>query len=336
LFDEFYTIINIKQKIMKKLLNQFLFSTSIGNNKTLNLVYLFFRIHVGLSIAIHAGYPKMKDILAPGWFSEQVASLGFTFPSPQFWAMAASWGEFVGGLMLAFGFLTRIASIQLAFQFLIISFVWYNEPEFLTGMYFQQLYFWCFVFCSAAGGGRLSLDALVMKNKLRLSTNPMVKPALTVFLLLFFTFHSNAQQPAIQQEDVRKLEGSWKGVLTYKDYQNGKEVMIPCNLEVKLKDDMKLVQMAYDYPEERSHNNKDQVRISSNGTRINGEKLIERTVDANGNVKLIIEMRGQDGSRPAIIKQIIEISDSSFILTKVVQYMTDGETVQRNQYRWNK
>jgi hypothetical protein len=47
-------------------------------------------------------------------------------------------------------------------------------------------------------------------------------------------------------------------------------------------------------------------------------------------------MRGQDGSKPAIINQIIEISDSSFILTKIVQYMTDGETVQRNQYRWNK
>ena len=321
---------------MKKWLFQFLFSSSIGNNKTLNFAYLFFRVHLGLSIAIHAGYPKMKDILAPGWFSEQVASLGFTFPSPQFWAMAASWGEFVGGLMLAFGILTRIASIQLAFQFLIISFVWYNEPEFLTGMYFQQLYFWCFVFCSAAGGGRFSLDSLIVRKKFNLSPNPMIKPALSLFLILFFSLPSNAQQPAIQQEDIRKIEGSWKGVLMYKDYQNGKEVTIPCNLEVKLKDDMKQLQMAYDYPEERSHNNKDQVRITNNGTRINGEKLTERTLDANGNVKLIIETRGQDGSKPAIIKQIIEISDSSFIMTKVVQYMTTGETLQRNQYKWQK
>jgi hypothetical protein len=203
-------------------------------------------------------------------------------------------------------------------------------------MYFQQLYFWCFVFCSVAGGGRFSLDALVIKKKFVPTLNPMIKPALSLLLILFCSLQANAQQPAIQQEDIRKIEGSWKGVLTYKDYQNGKEVMIPCNLEVKLKDDMRQLQMAYDYPEERSHNNKDQVRITSNGTRINGEKLVERTVDANGNVKLIIEMRGQDGSKPAIIKQIIEISDSSFIMTKVVQYMTSGETVQRNQYRWKK
>lgn len=321
---------------MKKLFSQFLFGSQTGNNKTINLAYLFFRAHLGLSIAIHAGYPKMKDILAPGWFSEQVASLGFTFPSPQFWAMAASWGEFVGGLMLAVGLLTRIASIQLAFQFLIISFVWYNEPEFLTGMYFQQLYFWCFVLCSAAGGGRFSLDSLIARKKFSLAINPVIKPALTIFLILFFTFHSNAQQPAIQQEDIKKLEGNWKGVLMYKDYTSGKEVLIPCNMEVKLKDDGKQIQMAYNYPEERSHNNKDQVRITSDGTRINGEKLSHRSVDTNGNVKLIIETRGEDGSKPAIIKQIIEISDSSFIITKVVQYMTTGETVQRNQYRWKK
>lgn len=278
----------------------------------------------------------MKDILAPGWFSEQVASPGFTFPSPQFWAMTASWGEFVGGLMLAFGFLTRIASIQLAFQFLIISFFWYSEPEFLTGMYFQQLYFWCFVFCSAAGGGRFSLDTLIIKKNFNRSLNTMIKPALSLVLIMFGSLQSNAQQPAIQQEDIRKIEGSWKGVLTYKDYQNGKEVMIPCNLEVKLKDDMRQIQMAYDYPEERSHNYQDQVHITSQGTRLNGEKLIERIVEPNGNVKLIIEMRGQDNSKPAIIRQIIEVGDSSFIMTKVVQYMTTGETVQRNQYRWKK
>jgi uncharacterized membrane protein YphA (DoxX/SURF4 family) len=321
---------------MKKLLHQFLFSSPIGNNKSLNLAYLFFRVHLGLSIAIHAGYPKMRDIFAPGWFADQVASLGFTFPSPQFWAMAASWGEFAGGLMIAFGILTRLASIQLAFQFLVISFFWYNEPEFLTGMYFQQLYFWCFVFCSAAGGGQFSLDSLVMKKKFSLTPQAMIKPALTVFMFLFFSFQSNAQQPAVQLEDLKKLEGNWKGVLTYKDYSRGNEVMIPCNLAVKLKDDMKLIQMAYDYPEESSHNSKDEIRISSNGTRINGEKLIDRTVDASGNTKLIIEMRGEDGSKPAIIKRIIEVSDSSFTMTKVVQYMTTGETFVRNQYRWNK
>jgi uncharacterized membrane protein YphA (DoxX/SURF4 family) len=321
---------------MKKLFSRFLFNSSIGNDKPTNLAYLLFRAHVGLSIAIHAGYPKMKDIFAPGWFSEQVASLGFTFPSPQVWAMTASWGEFVGGLMLALGLLTRIASIQLAFQFLIISFVWYNEPEFLTGMYFQQLYFWCFVLCSTAGGGRFSLDSLIARKKISITTIPIIKPALTILLIILCSFDANAQQPAIQQTDVRKLEGNWKGVLMYKDYSNGKEVIIPCNMDVKIKEDWKQIQMSYDYPEERSHNSKEELVINPEGTMVNGEKLIERTVDENGNVKLMIEMRGQDNSKPAIIRQIIEINESSFTMTKMVQYMTNGETFLRNQYRWKK
>jgi hypothetical protein len=164
----------------------------------------------------------------------------------------------------------------------------------------------------------------------------LVRPALAAILILACSFQSNAQTPAIQQEDLKKLAGSWKGELRYKDYQNGKEVVIPCNLSVDLKDDFKTVKMSYEYPGEGSHNNIDNVRITANGTRIDGEKLVERTVNANGDVTLIIESRGQDGSKPAIIKQIIEISGSSFTLTKIVQYMTSGETMQRNQYRWKR
>jgi len=80
---------------MKTQLRQFLFGTSLGENTAMNIGWLLFRLHVGLSIAIHAGWPKMSSIAAPGWFVDQVAGLGFTFPSPGFWAVTASWGEFV-------------------------------------------------------------------------------------------------------------------------------------------------------------------------------------------------------------------------------------------------
>ena len=78
---------------MKQLLHQFFFGTSLNDNKVLNAGWLLFRLHIGLSIAMHAGWPKMNTISAPGWFTEQVAGLGFTFPSPGFWAAMASWGE---------------------------------------------------------------------------------------------------------------------------------------------------------------------------------------------------------------------------------------------------
>ena len=102
---------------MKNNLRQFLFGTSLNENNTLNIGWLLFRVHVGLSIAIHAGWPKMNAISAPGWFTDQVAGIGFTFPSPEFWAATASWGEFVGGLLIAVFILYQI-TLKLNFIFL--------------------------------------------------------------------------------------------------------------------------------------------------------------------------------------------------------------------------
>jgi uncharacterized membrane protein YphA (DoxX/SURF4 family) len=131
----------------------------LPNNSWLNAGWLLLRVHVGLSLAIHAGWPKMADGLAPDWFIKQVGEIGFTVISPAFWATVASWGEFVGGLLLALGFLTRFNALQLLFQFFVISFIWYDEPEPITGMYFQQTLFMCYLLFAIGGGGRFSLDA---------------------------------------------------------------------------------------------------------------------------------------------------------------------------------
>ncbi|WP_046245701.1 DoxX family protein [Hymenobacter terrenus] len=73
------------------------------------------------------------------------------------WAWLAAWGEFGGGVMLIVGLGTRWAAAQLTFQFFVISFLWYDKPEFFTGMYVQQEMFWSFVLL-ATGAGRWSVD----------------------------------------------------------------------------------------------------------------------------------------------------------------------------------
>jgi uncharacterized membrane protein YphA (DoxX/SURF4 family) len=196
---------------MKSQLRQFFFGTSIGDNKVMNIGWLLFRLHIGLSLAIHAGLPKMKDIAAPGWFNDQVAGLGFTFPSPAFWATVASWGEFVGGICIALGILTRFSAIQLAFQFFVISFLWYEKPEPLTGMYFQQTLFWGYVLIAFAGGGRYSLDKLIMNRK-KIPVNLAVKTSVATLLLLV-TINCSAQKGP--------LKGSGKIInitFEYKDF----------------------------------------------------------------------------------------------------------------------
>lgn len=153
---------------MKKLL----FVANALPTRLADVVLLLFRLHVGLSIAIGAGWGKLGSMYTateasklvgatpapPDWFVQQVAGLGFTQPSPYVWAWLACWGEFAGGLLIALGLLTRFSALQLAFQFFVIAFLWYDKPEFLLGMYYQQLLFWSFVLVSVVGGGRYSLD----------------------------------------------------------------------------------------------------------------------------------------------------------------------------------
>jgi uncharacterized membrane protein YphA (DoxX/SURF4 family) len=195
---------------MKKYFHQFLFGTSLNDNKVINAGWLLFRLHLGLSIAIHAGWPKMNTLAAPGWFNDQVAGLGFSFPSPAFWATVASWGEFVGGLCIAFGLLTRFNALQLAFQFFVISYLWYDSPEPVTGMYFQQTLFFGFLLVVFAGGGRYSVDRLITKRKIM--TVPATVKFAAVALLMFAGTTAQAQR--------NPLTGSGKVVTKAFDYKN--------------------------------------------------------------------------------------------------------------------
>ncbi len=173
-------------------LKNFLFGTSLQSNKLTNLIWLVFRVHIGLSMAIHAGLPKVANGIAPEWFVNQVSDLGFTFISPTFWATVSSWGEFMGGILIAIGLFTRFAALQLAFQFFVISFLWYDNPEPLTGMYFQQLYMWCYILVAVVGGGNYALDKLLMK-KISVKVS-LVKKAVAAAAILLLSISVSAQK----------------------------------------------------------------------------------------------------------------------------------------------
>lgn len=158
-------------------------------------IWLLFRLHAGLSIAIGAGYSKLS---MPAWFTEQVGEIGFTFPSPFFWAWLAVWGEFAGGLLIAFGLFTRLAAVQLAFQFFVISFIWYEAPEPIVGMYYQQLFFWVFALITVFGGGKFALDALIVK-RLELKKIPV---AIIVTLLVCLSNSSFAQSGQLASSTI--------------------------------------------------------------------------------------------------------------------------------------
>ena len=320
---------------MKNNLRQFLFGTSINENKALNIGWLLFRFHIGLSIAIHAGWPKMNTIAAPGWFADQVAVIGLTFPSPEFWAATASWGEFVGGLLIAVGLFTRFAAVQLAFQFFVIAFLWYDSPEPITGMYFQQLFFWCYVLVTFAGGGKYSLDKLIM-NRHKIKLLSPVKIAVAT-LLLCISIPGNGQNPVVSINDFKPIEGRWSGTLTYLDYGKNTNETIKTNVEVSIKN-AAVFEVAIFFADEPNKSGKDKYRIRKSGTMINKRKLIERTVLPDGSLKIVLEEMGKDGndSKTATFHHVLLIANKEFTMTKLVKF--DGETTffQRNQYSFSR
>jgi uncharacterized membrane protein YphA (DoxX/SURF4 family) len=161
---------------------QFLFGTSLSNEKASEIAYLLFRFYIGISIALGAGLAKLP-VSENTWFREQVQEIGFQYPSPVFWTHVAVWGEFVGGLLIAFGLFTRLSGLQLAFQFFVVVFIWYKEPVPFVGMYYQQLLFWGCILVMVKGGGRWSLDYVVQHFSFRRS-KLMTAAAVLVFTAL--------------------------------------------------------------------------------------------------------------------------------------------------------
>jgi hypothetical protein len=53
----------------------------------------------------------------------------------------------------------------LAFQFFVVSFIWYDDPAPMVGMYYQQLLFWGFVLIAVGGSGNYAADQWFMNRK---------------------------------------------------------------------------------------------------------------------------------------------------------------------------
>jgi uncharacterized membrane protein YphA (DoxX/SURF4 family) len=191
---------------MKKIFQSLIFAPPITSNRFFEPAYALFRFYCGISIAIGAGLPKIFHKIdekggtewdnlafgASGWFLEQVGNIGFTFPSPTFWAYLAIYGEFIGGLFVAIGLFTRLFALQMAFQFFVVSFLWYESPV-PFAMYYQQLIFWAFVFISAAGGGKFSFDYMLQQKRSMVLGKTAV--VVTSFLLLPLIGSAQTQSP---------------------------------------------------------------------------------------------------------------------------------------------
>ncbi|WP_022823548.1 DoxX family protein [Hymenobacter norwichensis] len=325
--------------------------------------WLLFRLHLGLSIAIGAGWSKLVNLITtqeaaklatgtatlgpPDWFVQQVASLGFTHPSPYIWAWLAAWGEFAGGLLVALGLLTRWASLQLAVQFMVVAFVWYEAPEPVLGMYYQQLLFWAFVLITVVGGGRYSLDYWWLRSSSsrflsRLAGSALAQAVTALLVVLASSVVAQAQMapPKVTMPELQAIVQQWNGTLTYVDYKTQKRVTLPTTLNGMQSKPRELVlDYIYQEPEGSQVKGYDKVQLATDGLSLIWDgvplRLVRKTRLPEQGLALVLEGRGVDDNKSCLIRKTVLMKKKQLTILKEVKYDGSKDFIIRNEYTFH-
>ncbi len=118
---------------------------------------LLIRVGVGL-IFIKHGWGKVNGGEQTWlWLGNSMALFGITF-MPTYWGLAAALSEFVGGICLVFGFLTRVAAFFLSCVMVVASYMHFVNGDPFTKIGHPLSLLFVFVGLMVAGAGKYSID----------------------------------------------------------------------------------------------------------------------------------------------------------------------------------
>jgi len=163
---------------MKRALMQFLFGGPGTASALGDFGLLALRVTFGAYIALH-GWDKVYSnghFGLPEQMVSGVAALGF--PAPTLFAWVSALTEFLGGILLALGLLTRPAALGLVINMCVAAFVahrkdpWYapmNPPSKEAAL----LYLAPFLALLLTGAGRFSIDRLFRRRAAKAEVREM-------------------------------------------------------------------------------------------------------------------------------------------------------------------
>lgn len=123
------------------------------------LSWLALRAIAGIALAVH-GWPKIQD---PFRNVGMVESLGFV--PGVLWSPLLAGTEFIGGILLAIGFLTRPAAVGATIVLLVtVYFHWVTQNQGFAGAEKSVLWATMTFFFAIHGGGPLSVDRAMRKE----------------------------------------------------------------------------------------------------------------------------------------------------------------------------
>jgi hypothetical protein len=125
-------------------------------------------------------------------------------------------------------------------------------------------------------------------------------------------------QSQIKTEDLKTIVGSWEGKITYLDYQTNKPFTMAANLIAETGKNENSLVLKNIYPNEPRANNYDKIKITKNGTLLNGNLVTRREELEDGQVKIQTEHKGKDDHKKALIRYTYLISEDIFLIRKDV------------------
>jgi putative oxidoreductase len=137
----------------------FLFGGCPAEGSCAQIGYALFRLFVGGTMALQHGLAKIK---APeGFIDNAVAKLGLPMPTAMGWL--AILAEFVGGICIALGLLTRPAAIFLGSTMAVAALMMHGSDPFAIKE-LALLYLACCIVIAFFGSGRFGIDPMLRKK----------------------------------------------------------------------------------------------------------------------------------------------------------------------------
>ena len=148
--------------------------------------------------------------------------------------------------------------------------------------------------------------------------------------------HETDNGMAVTMDELRTLEGDdWEGSLSYLNYGSEKRSSIPVKVAIKVLDENTL-QYAIQYPGEAQHNAKELLKLSRDGTHIDGYDITGREQTADGMLILTTEGKGRDDDRPADIQVIFTVAADRFNIRKNIRFESSEAYFNRNEYSFKR
>ena len=144
----------------------------------------------------------------------------------------------------------------------------------------------------------------------------------------------------IGNEQLTSINGSWSGSLTYTDYgDDSSQVQLLTKMTARWKSGKGVLKFYYTEPNGKVIKGSQKLRLGETASEFYIGDLWSVTgfitKDSN-NWTLTLEKEGRDNNRDASMRQIVELSDTRFRITKQVRYEGTKEFFQRNEYSFTR